>query len=64
MSRLRFATTLSLLSIAALSGCANMYSSESAAVYSKSDMRQIHEVEYGKVLDVKMVKWKATRVIC
>ena len=61
MSRLRFATTLSLLSIASLSGCANMYSSESAAVYSKSDMRQIHEVEYGKVLDVKMVKMEGDK---
>jgi len=61
MSRLRLAATLSLLSIAALSGCANMYSSESAAVYSKSDMRQIHEVEYGKVLDVKMVKMEGDK---
>ncbi|MFC3531854.1 glycine zipper 2TM domain-containing protein [Vogesella facilis] len=58
----RLATaTLTLLSVALLGGCANMYGSESAAVYSKSDMRQIQEVEYGKVLDVKVVKMEGDK---
>ncbi|WP_174875718.1 glycine zipper 2TM domain-containing protein [Vogesella oryzae] len=55
------ATSLTLLSVALLAGCANMYNSDSAAVYSKSDMRQIHEVEYGKILDVKNVKMEGDK---
>lgn len=39
-----------------LTGCAGMGSSDSAQVYSKSQMRQMHQVEFGRILDVKVVK--------
>ncbi|SCK17226.1 glycine zipper 2TM domain-containing protein [Vogesella sp. LIG4] len=61
MSRLRLTATLSLLSVALLAGCTSMYGSDSAAVYSQSDMRQIHDVEYGKVLDVKSVRMEGSK---
>jgi len=48
-----------MLAVAALTGCAT--SSDSAQVYSKGQMRQIHEVEYGKILDIKNVKMEGDK---
>lgn len=48
-----------ILTMVALTGCAT--SSDSAQVYSKGQMRQMHEVEYGKILDIKNVKMEGDK---
>lgn len=50
-----------LMAALTLSGCAATSSSDSAAVYSKSQMRQVQEVQYGKLVDVQRVKMEGSK---